>query len=127
MIVGMEHVAVEVPDLGRVRQFYENVLGLKAVMERDLPPGGRVRRLVFLEGPGFKLEFLDVPGTAVPQSFHLCFDVSSVARAVETLKTNGLEQASPVQEFGARPDGAKQYRTVFTGPVGERLEFMGPE
>ncbi len=127
MIKGLEHVAFEVSDLAAVRRFYQDTLGLTVSLERELPPGGRVRGLLFLEGKGFKLEFLDVPGAKVDSSFHLAFEVASMSKTVEAFKALGLEQVGSVTESPYSTPEAKSYRTVFVGPVGERLELMGPD
>ncbi len=123
MILDADHVAVDVPDIEPVRRFYENVLGLTVVREAELAPGLRAQRLVFFRIGGLQLEFLQVPGTPVPCSFHICFRVANLTETMETLKAAGSEQIQPVHDH-TRPEGTRLKWTMFRGPAGETLEFQ---
>ncbi len=125
MIQGLDHVAIEVHDVEPVRRFYGGVLGLEVYFERELPPGGHAERLLFMKGPGFLLEFVQVPGKEVTDCFHLCFQVENVAKVVETLKAAGMEQIGTLMVV-TREGGIRLTRGLVQGPVGERLELMGP-
>ena len=94
---GFSHVGVSTLDLDRTRDFYERVLGFRAVRcdVMEVKEGGRVRHVFFDAGHGQLLAFMEPRGVAgipagydaginrglgVPEAFyHFAFEVESVA------------------------------------------------
>ena len=93
---GFSHVGLSTLDLDRTRDFYENVLGFKAVRcdIMRITEGGQIRHIFFDTGHGQLLAFMEprgVPGIpaeydaginrglGVPEAFyHFAFEVGSV-------------------------------------------------
>ena len=93
---GFSHVGLSTLDLDRTRDFYENVLGFKAVRcdIMSIAEGGQIRHVFFDTGHGQLLAFMEprgVPGIpaeydaginrglGVPEAFyHFAFEVGSV-------------------------------------------------
>ena len=94
---GFSHVGLSTLDLDRTRDFYERVLGFRAVRcdTMEVKEGGRVRHAFFDAGNGQLLAFMEPRGVAgipaeydaginrglgVPEAFyHFAFEVESVA------------------------------------------------
>ena len=93
---GFSHVGLSTLDLDRTRDFYERVLGFRAVRcdTMEVKEGGRVRHAFFDAGNGQLLAFMEPRGVAgipaeydaginrglgVPEAFyHFAFEVGSV-------------------------------------------------
>jgi catechol 2,3-dioxygenase-like lactoylglutathione lyase family enzyme len=93
---GFSHVGLSTLDLDRTRDFYENVLGFKAVRcdIMRIAEGGQIRHVFFDTGDGQLLAFMEprgVPGIpaeydaginrglGVPDAFyHFAFDIGSL-------------------------------------------------
>jgi catechol 2,3-dioxygenase-like lactoylglutathione lyase family enzyme len=94
---GFSHVGLSTLDMDRTRDFYERVLGFRAVRcdTMEVKEGGRIRHVFFDAGHGQLLAFMEprgVPGVpgeydaginrglGVPDAFyHFAFEVASVA------------------------------------------------
>jgi len=101
---GFSHVGLSTLDLDRTRDFYENVLGFKAVRcdIMGIAEGGQIRHVFFDTGHGQLLAFMEprgVPGIpaeydaginrglGVPDAFyHFAFEVGSI-EALEAKRT----------------------------------------
>lgn len=120
------HVAVEVPDLDKALEFYIDLLGLKLVNREKLPE--KKLEVAFVAGEGCEIELMCYEDSKerkfAPESQshfqHLSFVVDDIEKAMDYLKSNGIELESPdpIPVF----DGKVFYNT-FKGPGGELLEI----
>ncbi|HRE20166.1 MAG TPA: VOC family protein, partial [Rhabdaerophilum sp.] len=85
MIGRLNHVAIAVQNAGRASDTYRDILGAKISMPQDLPEHGV--RVVFVELPNTKIEFLEPLGANSPIAkflernpdggmHHICYEVS---------------------------------------------------
>ena len=112
---GFSHVGLSTLDLDRTRDFYENVLGFKAVRcdIMGIAEGGQIRHVFFDTGHGQLLAFMEprgVPGIpaeydaginrglGVPDAFyHLAFEIGSV-EALEAKRAELLARGVAVTQ-----------------------------
>lgn len=98
MIGRLNHVAIAVRDLDAACATYRGVLGARLSAPQDLPEHGV--RLVFVELPNTKIEFLEPLGPQSPIAkflernpdggiHHLCYEVSDIRAARDTLMASG--------------------------------------
>ena len=134
---GFSHIGLSTLDLDRTRDFYENVLGFKAVRcdVIKVKEGGRIRHVFFDTGRGQLLAFMEargVPGVpaaydagitrglGVPSAFyHFAFEAGSEVGLVEKrneLLARGVDVTEVVDH-----DWAKSI--YFKDPNGLQLEF----
>jgi catechol 2,3-dioxygenase-like lactoylglutathione lyase family enzyme len=134
---GFSHIGLSTLDLDKTRDFYENVLGFKAVRCDiiKVKEGGRIRHIFFDTGRDQMLAFMEargVPGVpaqydaginnglGVPSAFyHFAFETGSEAALVEKrneLLAKGVEVTDVVDH-----DWAKSI--YFKDPNGLQLEF----
>jgi len=134
---GFSHVGLSTLDLDRTRDFYENVLGFKAVRCDiiKVKEGGQIRHIFFDTGRDQLIAFMEargVPGVpahydaginrglGVPSAFyHFAFETGSEAGLVEKrreLIAKGVEVTDVVDH-----DWAKSI--YFKDPNGLQLEF----
>jgi catechol 2,3-dioxygenase-like lactoylglutathione lyase family enzyme len=134
---GFSHIGLSTRDLDRTREFYEDVLGFRAVRcdVLEIREGGRVRHIFFDTGRDQLLAFMearDVPGVSadydaginrglgVPNAFyHFAFEAGSEPALVEKRKelmARGVEVTDVVDH-----DWAKSI--YFQDPNGIQLEF----
>lgn len=78
-VTAMGHIAVNTPDLGRFRRFYEGVLGvpLGVVMRMGHPP--YLRHAMFHVSPGLVIHAFEVPGYD-PQAQGIGVDIGERGR-----------------------------------------------
>jgi catechol 2,3-dioxygenase-like lactoylglutathione lyase family enzyme len=134
---GFSHIGLSTLDLDTTREFYENVLGFRAVRcdILEVKEGGQIRHIFFDTGRDQLLAFMearDVPGVptryeaginrglGVPNAFyHFAFEAGSEAALVEqrnTLIARGVEVSEVVDH-----DWAKSI--YFKDPNDLQLEF----
>ena len=134
---GFSHVGLSTLDLDKTRDFYERILGFKAVRcdTIKVQEGGRIRHIFFDTGRDQLLAFMearDVPGIpedyeagivrglGVPSAFyHFAFEAGSEAALVEKrneLIAKGIDVTDVVDH-----DWAKSI--YFKDPNGLQLEF----
>ena len=134
---GFSHIGLSTLDLDKTRDFYENVLGFKAVRCDILKvkEGGRIRHVFFDTGQGQLIAFMEARGVAgvpsnydagitrglgVPSAFyHFAFETGSEAALDEKrheLIAKGIEVTDVVDH-----DWAKSI--YFKDPNGLQLEF----
>ena len=134
---GFSHLGLSTLDLDRTRDFYENVLGFKAVRCDiiKVKEGGQIRHIFFDTGRDQLLAFMEargvpgipsdydagiVRGLGVPSAFyHFAFEAGSEAGLVEKrreLIAKGVEVTDVVDH-----DWAKSI--YFKDPNGLQLEF----
>jgi len=134
---GFSHVGLSTLDLDRTRDFYENVLGFKAVRcdVLKVKEGGQIRHIFFDTGRDQLLAFMEargVPGVpttydaginrglGVPGAFyHFAFEAGSEAALRDKrreLLANGVEVTDVVDHDWARS-------IYFRDPNGIQLEF----
>jgi len=134
---GFSHIGLSTLDLDRTRDFYENVLGFKAVRCDiiKVKEGGRIRHVFFDTGRDQLLAFMEatgVPGVpaqydaginrglGVPSVFyHFAFEAGSEA-ALEDKRNELLARGVDVTEV-VDHDWAKSI--YFKDPNGIQLEF----
>ncbi len=98
MIGKLSHVAIAVPDLDRAVARYRDALGARVSPPQDLPEHGVT--VVFVELGNTKVELLHPFGENSPIAaylqrhpdggmHHMCFEVSDIAAAAESLKAQG--------------------------------------
>ena len=134
---GFSHIGLSTLDLDKTRDFYENVLGFKAVRCDILKvkEGGRIRHVFFDTGQGQIIAFMEARGVAgvpsnydagitrglgVPSVFyHFAFEAGSEAGLADKRKEL-LEKGVEVTEV-VDHDWAKSI--YFKDPNGLQLEY----
>ena len=134
---GFSHVGLSTLDLDRTRDFYENVLGFKAVRcdIMGIAEGGQIRHVFFDTGHGQLLAFMEprgVPGIpaeydaginrglGVPDAFyHFAFEVDSV----EALAAKRAELIAKGVKVTPIVDHEWMQSIYFKDPNGLMLEF----
>jgi catechol 2,3-dioxygenase-like lactoylglutathione lyase family enzyme len=135
--MGFSHIGLSTLDLDKTREFYEGVLGFKAVIADTIriEEGGYLRHLFFDIGGGQLIGFLephsvpDVPegydaginrGLGVPAGFyHFAFEAGSPAALVEKrdeLRAKGVKTTDIV-------DHGLAWSIYFKDPNGLSLEY----
>ena len=98
MIGKMNHVAIVVPDLDAASHIYEQTLGARVSLPKEMPEHGVTT--VFVELPTIKVELLHPLGQASPvQAFlernpsggmhHVCYEVEDIIKARDQLLAQG--------------------------------------
>ena len=98
MIGRLNHVAIAVPDLDAAAAQYRGTLGAKVNPPQDEPDHGV--RVVFVELPNTKIEFLHPLGEGSPIAgfleknpaggiHHICYEVEDIIAARDKLKADG--------------------------------------
>jgi catechol 2,3-dioxygenase-like lactoylglutathione lyase family enzyme len=134
---GFSHIGLSTLDLDKTREFYEGVLGFKAVVADTITikEGGHLRHLFFDVGRDQLIAFLepqgvpDIPadydaginrGLGVPAGFyHFAFEAGSptaLAQKREELRTKGVEVTDIVDHQWAQS-------IYFKDPNGLSLEY----
>jgi catechol 2,3-dioxygenase-like lactoylglutathione lyase family enzyme len=134
---GFSHIGLSTLDLSKTREFYEQVLGFKAVVADTImvSEGGRIRHLIFDVGRDQLIAFMepdgvqDVPrrydaginrGLGVPAAFyHFAFEAGSPAALAD--KRDEL-RAKGVEVTDIRDHGWAQ-SIYFKDPNGLSLEY----
>jgi catechol 2,3-dioxygenase-like lactoylglutathione lyase family enzyme len=134
---GFSHVGLSTLDLDKTRDFYENVLGFKAVVCDIIPvkEGGQIRHVFFDTGRDQLIAFMEARGVdgipaeydtsiarglGVPSAFyHFAFEAGSEAglcQKREELISKGVEVTAVVDHTWAKS-------IYFKDPNGLMLEF----
>src|SRR5215472_2381067 len=120
---GFSHIGLSTLDLDRTRDFYENVLGFKAVRcdVIKVKEGGQIRHIFFDTGRDQLIAFMEARGVpGVPSAFyHFAFEAGSEAGLEskrQELRAKGIEVTDVVDH-----DWAKSI--YFKDPNGLQLEF----
>jgi methylmalonyl-CoA/ethylmalonyl-CoA epimerase len=98
MIGRLNHVAIAVKDLEKACATYKHALGAKLSAPQELPEHGV--KVVFVELPNTKIEFLEPLGAASPIAkfleknpdggmHHICYEVSDIRAARDALVQAG--------------------------------------
>ncbi len=99
MLGRLNHVAIAVKDLDAATRTYRETLGADVSAPQDLPEHGV--RVVFVNLPNTKIEFLEPLGAASPIAkfleknpdggmHHVCYEVSDIRAARDALIAGGL-------------------------------------
>ncbi|MDJ0957271.1 MAG: methylmalonyl-CoA epimerase [Arenicellales bacterium] len=121
MIGKMNHVAIVVPDLAAASRIYEQTLGARVSLPKDMPEHGVTT--VFVELPNIKVELLHPLGDGSPvQNFlernpsggvhHVCYEVEDIIKERERL----LAQGARVLGSGEPQIGAHGKPVLFLHP-----------
>jgi methylmalonyl-CoA/ethylmalonyl-CoA epimerase len=95
----LNHVAIVVPDLAIAASLYRDALGAKVSAPQPLPAHGV--KVVFVELPNSKIEFLEPLGTGSPvRGFldkspaggmhHVCYEVDDIIATRDRLRAAGV-------------------------------------
>src|SRR6266508_1053737 len=107
-ILGTHHVAINTPDLARLRQFYAETLGLPIV------GGFPGHPIIFVGAGGTALELVEAErspeGTGRSGWHHLAWEVEDVAEAYAELSARGVPFHIPPGDF---PPAAPTVRIAF--------------
>lgn len=98
MIGRLNHVAIAVQNAGRASDTYRDILGARISAPQDLPEHGV--RVVFVELPNTKIEFLEPLGANSPIAkflernpdggmHHICYEVTDIRAARDRLVAGG--------------------------------------
>lgn len=98
MIGRLNHVAIAVKDVAKASAMYRGTLGAKVSAAQDLPEHGV--KVVFVELPNTKIEFLEPLGATSPIAkfleknpdggmHHICYEVTDIRAARDQLVANG--------------------------------------
>jgi glyoxylase I family protein len=109
---GIDHVAINVPDVAAALEFYTEVLGLEQNLERpDFEIAG-----AWLDAGGQQVHLIELP---VPpnlgQHFAVLYD--DLDAVVGTLRAQGLAVSDP------RSSGPSRRQTSIADPWGNRIEL----
>ena len=143
VVKGCDHIGIQVRDVERSAQFYEQHLGFERVdrwslaheyVQRVVGYPGTTLEIVLLTIPGSDvfleiLEYRDVertpvdPATANPGTGHFCLFVEGLEALYEELTAAGVEFVSPVQTptWGPNEGGRLVY---MKDPDGIRVELV---
>lgn len=123
---GIDHVSINVKDMGASVAFYGGVLGLRRL--QTVPMDGGTFSITYFEIPGGgRLEMFDYGGKNrdVPREEsdaglrHLAFAIDDVAAAEKTLREKGVKIVLPTTDIASL--GARVL--LFLDPNGVTLEF----
>jgi glyoxylase I family protein len=138
-----DHVAVTVKDMDRSLEFYCDLLGLRRDGEHDLEGETislmagkdtvrmKVVRLICPDTPGIHIDlqqYIEPEGKLSDSKLgdiansHFCVEVDDIAKAYETLKSQGVEFVSPPVQFDLEHEG-KIGCVFFLDPDGYVLEL----
>jgi methylmalonyl-CoA/ethylmalonyl-CoA epimerase len=126
MIGRLNHVAIAVPDLEAAVARYRDVLGAK--VSEPLPQPEHGVKVVFVELPNTKIEFLEAMGAGSPVAkfmernpeggiHHICYEVDDIIAARDRLKASGAR----VLGDGEPKIGAHGKPVIFLHPK----DFLG--
>ncbi len=109
---GLDHVAVNVPDVPAAVDFYTNVLGLVQNFERpDFGLPG-----AWLEAGGQQVHLIELPAPPnLGQHFALLYD--DLVAVVAALRAEGLEVTDPM------PSGPNRHQAFVSDPWGNGIEL----
>jgi glyoxylase I family protein len=109
---GLDHVALNVPDVPAAIEFYTSVLGLVQNFERpDFGFAG-----AWLDAGGQQVHLIELPAPPnMGQHFALLYD--DLNAVVAALREQGLEVTDPV------PSGPGRHQAFVTDPWGNRIEL----
>lgn len=109
MIKKISHIAVAVRSIEEVRNFYEEILGLKIEKIEEVPE--RKVKVAFIPIGETRIElveplsedspvkkFLDERGGGI---HHICFEIKEIEKEMEKLKEKGIKFTSEKPEKGA--------------------------
>ena len=125
-IKGVDHVSLNVKDMGASEAFYGGVLGMRRL--QTVPMDGGNFSITYFEIPGGgRLELFDYGGKNrdVPREAsdvglrHLAFAIDDVAAAERTLREKGVKIVLPTTDIASL--GARVL--LFLDPNGVTLEF----
>lgn len=113
-LTGVDHVSLNVSDLGPTTAFYTDVIGLRLIEERpNLPVDGS-----WLECPdGRQVHLVVMEGHEAPKGQHFAFGVSDLDVTVDALQAAGVKTGKIIDI----PNGARQ--TFCKDPSGNLVEF----
>jgi glyoxylase I family protein len=123
---GIDHVSINVKDMGASAAFYGGILGLRRL--QTVPMEGGTSSITYFEIPGGgRLELFDYGGKNrdVPREEsdaglrHLAFAIDDVAAAEKTLREKGVKIVLPTTDIASL--GARVL--LFLDPNGVTLEF----
>ena len=124
----IEHVAIWVRDLDRMRLFYETYFGAMANERYVNARKGFSSYFLSFPGGGSRLEIMQMPGIGEPQALaqwmgytHIALSVGSEA-AVDALTNRLRADGYPVVD-GPRRTGDGYYESVVLDPEQNRVEL----
>ncbi|MDP2663661.1 MAG: VOC family protein [Dehalococcoidia bacterium] len=127
MIEKFEHIGIGVKDMEASVTFYRDVMGFQVFMEKEMPAGGPIKKLVFLRRGEDIIELLSFrsadAGVAKYESLgtsHICFAVQGIKAEIDRWVGLGIPQVIPTS-----PTADGGFRTAFKGPNGEFIELKG--
>ncbi|MDL2217624.1 VOC family protein [Christensenellaceae bacterium OttesenSCG-928-M15] len=125
----IDHVAVYVHDLEKMRAFYEVYFGAAANRKYHNPRTGLMTYFLSFEG-GSRLELMTRPGIHAAQNgefpagyIHISFQLEG-KEAVDCL-TARLKEDGYTVESGPRTTGDGYYESCVLDPEGNRIELLG--
>jgi glyoxylase I family protein len=109
---GLDHVALNVPDVPAAVDFYTKVMGLVQNFERpDFGFAG-----AWLDAGGQQVHLIELPAPPnMGQHFALLYD--DITAVVEELRAQGLEVTDPV------PSGPNRHQAFVADPWGNGIEL----
>ena len=123
--LGLRHLALRVRDMGKARDFYQGVLGLKVVWEPDpdnvyLSSGTDNLALHRIPGPGdAHLEYQDKGGQALDHFGFLVEDPEGVKAAFDALRQSGVPIVKPLR---THRDGSVSF--YISDPDGNVIQIL---
>jgi len=142
MITKIHHTGIWVKDIDKLLPFYRDFLGMKVVLDMEVPsspisdtvkgiPGARVKAVILemnsqawellqLVEPKHTPVFPDAPYAIVGRG-HLCFQVEDIQVAYKRLEERGVKFVCAPQKM----PGLKMF--YFLDPGGNMVEMIEPE
>ncbi|HJX63402.1 MAG TPA: VOC family protein [Polyangia bacterium] len=126
--IRIEHVAIWVRDLERMRQFYVAMLGAKCGTPYQNPRTG-FRSIFVSFADGARVELMSQSGQLQGQSEQCCFGYAHLAlslgtRAAVDATVARLESHGVVVLSQARVTGDGYYEAALADPEGNRIELV---
>lgn len=130
MLEKLSHIGIAVQSIEEALTLYRDILGMKLAEIKDMPE--RSLRVAFLELDGTIIELLEGTGpeSAISKFIekrgggihHLCFKVSEIDDALQTLSEKGIRLIDKQARIGAEGNPVAFIHPASTGKVLMELE-----
>jgi len=130
MLEKLSHIGIAVQSIEEALPLYRDILGMKLAEIKDMPE--RSLRVAFLELDGTLIELLEGTGpeSAISKFIekrgggihHLCFKVSEIDDALQTLSVKGIRLIDREARIGAEGNPVAFIHPASTGKVLMELE-----
>ena len=122
MFTRIDHIAINVKEIDKVSQFYQNIFGFGALLETIIPSG---KKIVYLKLSDTILEISETNQNDIKGS-HFCLHTDNFEQDYNYLISLGIEVFQKVHPTAPRTHNEIAWRrAVFVGIAGEHIEIRG--